>query len=117
MYAGEFREEKSIMNKKRDLRERRRQQAASQLRMQLDGYAEDAVTRLQNLTQQLRKDNPDYAAQVDWLMGQVVQRAQMMPAAVTAFYLANTEEPPEVVEGELIPEEAEDSSDPEVCDG
>ena len=90
------------MRRDKPKREQLRKQSAKWLLGSLQKRAADSVARLEAMAEHLKAQNPDLAERLDWVISQAVERTQMMPEAVTTLYLMNTQEPPEIIEGEVI---------------
>ena len=94
------------MSKKGLKRQQKRITIAEVLYVSLQRQADAAVARLEAIADRLSADNPDLAERVDRIVARAIARAEQMPEAITALYLETTQEPPEIIEGEVIEVEA-----------
>ena len=90
------------MSQNKRQREELRNRYAEWLLDTLRRRATDSIIGLEAVAERLTAQDPELAERIEWVIGQAIERAQRMPEAVTTLYLVNTEEPLEIVEGEVV---------------
>lgn len=101
--------QRKALDKQRDL-------TAQGLAAALQSQAQNSISDLEAAAANLKARYPELTEKIDRMLNRSITRVQRMPQMVTALYLVNTYEPPEVtiIEGEAKPVISEPKPDMEV---
>jgi hypothetical protein len=79
-----------------------RQGTARRLHATIQDQFSVSFDRIAAIAEGMKFANPDLAERIDRVVGHSMLRAMLMPDAMAALFLAQTEPPPIVVEGEMV---------------
>lgn len=87
---------------------------AGRLHADLEEEVSASFPQLASLAEVIKRDHPELAERIDLVIGNSMVRSARMPEMLTRLFLAQTQEPPEVIEGEVVEDELEDEDGEEM---
>jgi hypothetical protein len=78
---------------------------AGQVRAVVQEQTVGSFDRMAAIAQRMKSTYPHLADRIDCVLGHSMLRSMLMPEAMAALFLAQTEEPPVAIEGEVIDED------------
>lgn len=75
---------------------------AKGLRADLEEQVSVSFPRVAQIAEELKRTHPELAERIDQVVGHSMIRATLLPQMLTDLFWAQTEEPPEVIEGEVV---------------
>jgi hypothetical protein len=79
----------------------RRQATARQLHDAIEEHSSESFNRMTEIAGHIKTAHPELAGRVDLIIGRSMIRSILMPDAMTELFLAQTKEPPTIIEGEM----------------
>lgn len=84
---------------------------AEEVRATVRDLSAGSFDKMAAIAQTMKSAYPHLAERIDGVLGHSMLRSMLMPEVMAALFLAQTEEPPVVVEGEAIDEDVVDDVD------
>lgn len=79
--------------------------AARRLHDDVEQKVSGSFPQMVSLAEEIKRDHPELADRIDRVIGNSMLRTALMPQMLTSLFLAQTEDPPEVIEGEIVEED------------